>query len=71
MRFKLGWSKNIDKDRKIDEDEDEDKYKGWKSIKKERENLYRGTYNKKWGLEKNLNFNKKKKKSSWNKIKNK
>ena len=33
-----------------------------KAWKKERENLYRGTYNKKWGLEKNLNFNKKNKK---------
>ena len=61
MRFKLGWSKNRDKDRKKDKykdkDRKKDKYKGWKSTKKrEEENIYRGTYNKKWGLEKNLHF---------------
>ena len=62
MRFKLDWSKNSDKiERKI-KMKMKINIKVEKVWKKERENLYRGTYNIKWELEKNLNFNKKNKK---------
>ena len=39
MRFKLDWSKDSDKARKKDKDEDKYRYQGWKSMKK-RERIF-------------------------------